>query len=110
MTPYHQTADEIILDNTRLTVRIFQYTIRLTQKEFDLLKILQSEPDRVFHRIDLLSSVWGTNITVEPRTVDAHIVKLRRKLRIAGMPAPTIETVWGLGYRLRSIMLSRDSR
>ena len=66
------------------------------------LPILVSEPGRVFERDTLLEEVWGPEVHVGGRTVDAHIVKLRRKMKSLGEHFPTIETVWALGYRLKS--------
>ena len=50
---------------------------------------------------DLLNRVWGPQVSVEIRNVDSHIVRLRRKLQRLGEQGPTIETVWGVGYRIR---------
>ncbi|MGH7233159.1 MAG: winged helix-turn-helix domain-containing protein [Nitrospiraceae bacterium] len=72
----------------------------MTRKEFDLLWLMSSDPGKVFDREDLMTRVWKES-SVESRTIDAHIVRLRRKLQSKkGAPSP-IETVWGLGYRLK---------
>ena len=75
--------------------------VKLTKKEFAILQVFVSFPGRLFKRDDLLGQVWGPDVHVAGRTLDAHIVKLRRKMRRLGEHAPTIETVWALGYRLR---------
>ena len=77
-------------------------SVILTKKEFDILMELISDPGRVFSRQELLTKVWGDAIFVDVRTVDAHVVKLRRKIKGLGEKVPTIETVWGLGYRLEN--------
>ena len=71
--------------------------VDLRMKEFDLLKTLAENQGVVFSRERLLEVVWGYDFAGETRTVDVHIAHLRHKLR--GME-PTIDTVWGVGYRL----------
>jgi DNA-binding response OmpR family regulator len=71
--------------------------VELTPKEFDLLTLLVRYPGRAFARDDLLGNVWGTEYDgVDTRTVDTHILRLRKKLMTVGT---RIETVWGVGYR-----------
>ncbi len=71
--------------------------VDLRLKEFDLLLTLVENRGTVFSREKLLDVVWGYDFAGETRTVDVHIAHLRHKL--AGMQ-PTIETVWGVGYKL----------
>ncbi len=71
--------------------------VDLRMKEFDLLKTLADNKGVVFSRERLLEVVWGYDFAGETRTVDVHIAHLRHKLR--GMD-PTIDTVWGVGYKL----------
>ena len=68
----------------------------LTAKEFDLLRELMSRPGRVVTRERLLERVWGSDVTVTPRTIDTHLKRLREKLGDAGV---SVETVRGVGYR-----------
>lgn len=72
----------------------------LSRTEFDLLRVFASTPGRVFERNHLLVKVWGPEVAVTERTVDVHVKALRKKLVAAGLPAETIETVRGVGYRL----------
>lgn len=74
-------------------------SVALTATEFSLLRILASNPNRVFSREYLLEEVWGDDATVFDRTVDSHIQRLRKKLGGSGSPGDYIETVWGVGYR-----------
>lgn len=71
----------------------------LTRTEFELLHLLLRNPGRAFSRSYLLDAVWGEHYVTGDRSVDNAILRLRRKLGPAGK---TIETVWGVGYRLRS--------
>jgi DNA-binding response OmpR family regulator len=73
--------------------------LNLSKTEFDLLATLNASPGRVFEREHLLDLVWG-DTSVTERSVDAFVKSLRRKLVDAGLPAETIETVRGVGYRL----------
>jgi DNA-binding response OmpR family regulator len=71
----------------------------LTVKEYDLLVILAQHPGRSFSRSYLLDRVWGDDYEGGDRTVDTHMMRLRRKL---GDQGERISTVWGVGYRLDS--------
>ncbi len=70
----------------------------LTRTEFDLLRLLLRNPGRAFSRSYLLDTVWGRDVTGD-RSVDNAILRLRKKL---GPLEDAIETVWGVGYRLRA--------
>jgi len=72
--------------------------VNLTKKEFDILHMLASKPGHVFTREALLDTVWGDDVHVIDRTVDVHIRKIREKL---GPSADLVETVKGVGYRMR---------
>ena len=73
--------------------------VSLTATEFSLLKLLASNPNRVFSREYLLEEVWGGDVAIFDRTVDSHIQRLRKKLGGTNSPGDYIETVWGVGYR-----------
>ncbi len=72
--------------------------IHLTRIEFDLLYLLMRNPGRAFSRTYLLDTVWGEDYVTGDRSVDNTILRLRKKL---GAMGEAIETVWGVGYRLR---------
>ncbi len=72
----------------------------LTSTEFDLLALLLRNPGRVFSRDYLLETVWNQAYVQGDRSVDNAVLRLRRKLGDAGQ---SIESVWGVGYRLRRI-------
>jgi hypothetical protein len=72
--------------------------VELTPKEFDVLVLLHENPGRPFSRGELLDRVWRNEYEVTERSVDACIVRLRRKL---GGRAEAIQTVWGVGYRFQ---------
>ena len=87
----HLTAD---FDAVAVTVD--GSAIRLTRREFELLRYLVQNKNRVISRDRLLERVWGYERLIETRSVDVHVGRLRNKLRAAGSQ---IETVVGLGYR-----------
>jgi DNA-binding response OmpR family regulator len=70
--------------------------VRLTRREFELLRFLVENRNRVLSRDRLLERVWGYERFIETRSVDVHVGRLRAKLGAAGRQ---IETLVGLGYR-----------
>ena len=86
----------LVADFDAVAVSVAGKAIRLTRREFDLLRFLVQNRNRVISRDRLLERVWGYEKTVETRSVDVHIGRLRSKLGEAGTQ---IETVVGLGYR-----------
>ncbi|MBE2189463.1 MAG: response regulator transcription factor, partial [Candidatus Kapabacteria bacterium] len=70
------------------------------RKEFEVLYYLINNPGRVFGREILLKEIWGADVYVVDRTVDVHIRKIREKL---GLHSDLIETIKGVGYRLKSV-------
>ena len=88
----------IELDAAAHQLRVRGREVPLTATEFRLLKLLMERCGRVQTRGQLLSDVWGYAEDIDSRTVDTHVRRLRRKL---GPEADRIETVIGVGYRLR---------
>ena len=93
-------AGKLEVDLERHEVRYGESKVQLRPKEFDLLTLLARHPGRVFQRSELLDLVWGYDFPGYTRTVDVHVQQLREKLAAAGVTEPSIETVWGVGYRL----------
>ena len=89
-------GDILFADFDAVSVMIHGKPIRLTRREFELLKFLVENKNRVISRDRLLERVWGYDRSIETRSVDVHVGRLRRKLLDA---ARQIETVVGLGYR-----------
>jgi two-component system phosphate regulon response regulator PhoB len=89
----------ITIDPARHEVRAGGKPVRIGLAEFKLLSFLVSHPDRVFSRTQLLDSVWGDHVFIEERTVDVHVLRLRKAL--APFAAQQlVQTVRGMGYRL----------
>jgi DNA-binding response OmpR family regulator len=93
-------AGKLEVDLERHEVRHGQAKVQLRPKEFDLLALLSRHPGRVFQRSELLDLVWGYDFPGYTRTVDVHVQQLREKLAAGGVTDPSIQTVWGVGYRL----------
>jgi DNA-binding response OmpR family regulator len=97
-------ASPPLLEDGPLRVDVGEHTasvdgqlVELTPKEFDLLALLVRHPGRAFARDYLLDQVWGHDYGgLDTRTVDTHVLRLRKKL---GPIGERIETVWGVGYR-----------
>ncbi len=78
---------KVILEGNEMT---------LPRKEFELLALLTSDPNKVFKRDEILDSVWGNDVVVGGRTIDVHIRKLREKIG-----AEKVKTVKGVGYKFK---------
>jgi DNA-binding response OmpR family regulator len=86
----------LVADFDAVSIAVDGLAVRLTRREFELLRYLVENRNRVLSRDRLLERVWGYERSVETRSVDVHVGRLRSKLRAAGAQ---IETVVGLGYR-----------
>jgi two-component system phosphate regulon response regulator PhoB len=90
-----QTQGIISIDSERHLVTVSDQAVKLDQAEFRLLRFLMMNPERVFSRSQLLDKVWGDDSYIEERTVDVHIMRLRKAL---GAAADCIKTVRSVGY------------
>lgn len=86
----------LVADFDAVAITVDGEPVRLTRREFELLRYLVENRNRVLSRDRLLERVWGYDQSIETRSVDVHVGRLRSKLGTAG---PQIETVVGLGYR-----------
>ena len=87
------------IDPVRHEVTVDGQPVKMGLAEFKLLRFLVGHPERVFSRAQLLDSVWGDHVFIEERTVDVHMLRLRKALAPAGA-RDLVQTVRGLGYRL----------
>ena len=85
--------NEIVLNKEKMLVEMDGVSLTLPNKEFRLLELLISKPERVFTRKEIYSLIWGSDIIVGDRTIDVHIRKLREKLQ-----ERYIYTIKGVGY------------
>lgn len=93
------TIGGLRLDFSSYQAWLHDEPIALTPKEYELLKLLVTNPGRAFSRDELLERIWGYEYYGDTRTVDVHIRHLRAKLKGAPAVSDAIETVRGVGYR-----------
>ncbi len=89
----------LVVDPSSREVRLDGRRVPLSQKEFGLLRMLASEPTRVFTKDELLRTVWGYRSLGTTRTLDSHACRLRQKLGAVD-GGRWVLNVWGVGYRL----------
>jgi len=94
-------AGALSLDTSRRKAAIADRELGLSRTEFNLLALFLRSPGRVFERSQILESVWGSDVVVGDRTVDVHVMALRRKIEESGGDPRVLETVRGVGYRLK---------
>lgn len=75
--------------------------VQLTLREFDILKLLMTNKNKVFTRENLFESVWGNEFLADYNTVNVHVSNLRSKLSKADPNEDYIQTVWGIGFKLK---------
>jgi DNA-binding response OmpR family regulator len=96
-----RVPDGLEIDEARRVVRVDGRPVDLTALEFDLLAALARDPGIVIRRQTLLDRVWGTEFVADDHLVDVHVANLRRKLGDDPSRPRFVETVRGVGYRLR---------
>jgi DNA-binding response OmpR family regulator len=89
---------DLVIDPLRRRVTVGARLVHLSKKEFALLRILASDPTRVFTKEELLDAVWAYRGPSKTRTMDSHASRLRRKLDPEG--GRFVINCWGIGYRL----------
>jgi len=93
-TELQDEPNKLVIDRERYLVIKDGQNIQFPRKEFELLSLLASSPEKVFDRNIILDTVWGTGVVVGDRTIDVHIRKLREKIG-----DDYIKTVKGVGYK-----------
>ncbi|WP_049786800.1 response regulator transcription factor [Desulforamulus ruminis] len=99
-----EEKDEIIIRNLiidKSSRRVYRSgrEVSMTSKEFNLLLLLASNPNRVFSKEDIFDRIWGMDSAGNMATVTVHIRKIREKIEIDPANPQYIETIWGVGYR-----------
>lgn len=92
----------LLLDPDRHLCSFSGTEVLLTVTEFALLHALAGQPGKVYTRDELVDRAWGPGHALTDRTIDSHVRRIRRKLADVGAGDP-LETVYGLGYRLREL-------
>lgn len=91
----------IVIDKNRHIVTVKEHELDLTLKEFEVLRVLAENRGKVLTRDFLLNNVWGYDFFGETRTVDVHIRHLRRKISKYDNDEEYIQTIRGVGYKIR---------
>ena len=85
---------KLIIDNDEYKVKVSGQSLSLPKKEFELLYLLASKPEKVFKREKIMQFIWGSDVVVGDRTIDVHMRKLREKIG-----DKYFETIKGVGYK-----------
>ncbi|MDU1320333.1 MAG: response regulator transcription factor [Clostridium botulinum] len=92
---------DIIINKDTKEVFVNDKEVALTVKEFRMLELLLSHPKKIFSKANLFESVWGEEYLGDDNTVNVHMSNLRNKLQRANPEEEYIETIWGMGYKLK---------
>jgi len=91
------------IDHTSSSIFVHDHAVALTKREFDLANYLFANHGKLLSRVHLLETIWLTASTLDTRTVDTHISRIRRKLKIKSDNGWRIIAVYGWGYRLQRV-------
>lgn len=94
---------DLVIDDDAKVVFVKGERVSLTRKEFELLYLLASQPNRVFTRDILLDRIWGPEHIRDDRTVDTHVKNIREKFRKKNLSYDPIQTIWGIGYQFEKV-------
>jgi two-component system response regulator BaeR len=101
ISPQATSSSTILtLDGDTYQAKVYQQLIELTAIEFNLLKILNKKPGRIYSRAQLIELVYQDNRIVSERTIDSHIKKLRKKLNTVETDNELVQSVYSVGYKL----------
>lgn len=100
--PVDLVFKDLKVDLEAKTVTVNQQLLKLTVIEYTILVLLVSSPKKVFSKANLFESVWHENFHGDDNTVNVHMSNLRTKLAKANRDEEYIETIWGMGYRLKN--------
>lgn len=92
------TSGKLKLDVEAKRLYINEEEIRLTVKEFDILKLLAENPGKIYGREQLLTLIWGSKYPGDARTVDVNVRRLREKIEENPAKPEYVHTKWGMGY------------
>lgn len=95
------TYRDIVLNKGAFSVQCNGIAMELSKHEFSLLQLLMEHPDRTCTKSMIYDTVWNYENSADDNTLNVHISKLRKKLKECNPDEEYIETVWGIGYRLK---------
>lgn len=94
---------DIVIEPDRHRVTVSGQEIALTRREYLILELLMSNPQKVFTRNNIYESVWHEEFLGEDNAVNVHISNLRQKLSRANSEETYIQTVWGIGFKMKTL-------
>lgn len=92
---------DIILNKETKEVEVNGIKLTLTAREFNILELLLMHPKKVFSKANIFESIWEEEYLGDDNTVNVHMSNLRNKLQRANPKEEYIETIWGMGYKLK---------
>lgn len=92
---------DLSLDLDLKRVMVAEIPIQLTSREYDILVLLMMSPQKIFTKENLFQSIWNEEFMGDANTISVHMSNLRSKLAKANRDEEYIETIWGMGYRLK---------
>ncbi|PAB59885.1 response regulator transcription factor [Anaeromicrobium sediminis] len=92
----------LVIDNYSKRAYVNDKEVNLSSKEFDILELLGKNPNRVFSKEEIFERIWGLDSFGDISTVTVHIRKIREKIELDPSNPQYIETLWGLGYRIKT--------
>lgn len=92
---------EINVDEESMVVKVNEKEVKLTQTEYQILNLLIKNPNKVFSKDNLCTSVWKEDY-IDDNTITVHISNLRNKLKKSGAKENYIKTIWAIGYKLNA--------
>lgn len=93
---------DLVMDTDAKKVHVNKIELKLTALEYEILFLLVSSPKKVFTKANLFESVWNEEFYGDENTVNVHMSNIRSKLSKANPNEEYIETIWGMGYRLKT--------
>lgn len=97
------TFKDIVMDTEQYSVTVSGQEISLTKREYRILKLLISNPNKVFTKNNIYESVWNEEFVGEDNAVNVHISNIRQKLAKANDKETYIQTVWGIGFKMKTL-------
>lgn len=97
------TFRDLVIEPDRHRVTVCGREVSLTRREYLILELFMSNPQKVFTKNNIYESVWNEEFVGEENAVNVHISNLRKKLAKAGGSQPYIQTVWGIGFKMKTL-------
>ncbi|MCR8848384.1 response regulator transcription factor [Rossellomorea sp. SC111] len=98
----HMMYKDIILDTDAKRVTVNGNELKLTAREYEILLLMITSPKKVFSKSNLFESVWNEKFHGDDNTINVHVSNIRSKLAKANQHEEYIETIWGMGYKLKT--------